>query len=253
MQRLLVSVRGPQEAEVAARGGAAIADVEFPASALGTPYPLNIFAARQRLNDSGYRNVLVSTNIGERQTVRATACQSSLGVATAGADLIKFGLAELTLDAAAYLGQSLVRTVRQWFPKKKLYPAVFVDDEMTRFFDPVVDGPKLARAVRADGLLIDTYNKSFGKGLLDYLTVRDVTRFTRSMHKQRREAWIAGSITLEELPTLWATGVDVICVRGAACDRNAGAGRFGDVKESLVRELMSTLARKREPKKTNGR
>jgi hypothetical protein len=42
MQRLLVSVRGPNEAVAAAKGGAHIADVEFPGSALGTPYPLNI-------------------------------------------------------------------------------------------------------------------------------------------------------------------------------------------------------------------
>ena len=37
MQRLLVSVRGPSEAVAAAKGGAHIADVEFPASALARP------------------------------------------------------------------------------------------------------------------------------------------------------------------------------------------------------------------------
>jgi len=46
MQRLLVSVRGPQEAIAAIRGGAHIADVEYPASALGTSYPLNILTVR---------------------------------------------------------------------------------------------------------------------------------------------------------------------------------------------------------------
>ena len=45
---LLVSVRGPQEALAAAEGGAHIADVEYPASALGTPYPLNIKGNRAR-------------------------------------------------------------------------------------------------------------------------------------------------------------------------------------------------------------
>jgi len=43
-QRLLVSVRGPNEAVQAAKGGAQIADAEYPASALGTTYPLNITA-----------------------------------------------------------------------------------------------------------------------------------------------------------------------------------------------------------------
>lgn len=47
MGRLLVSVRGPKEALAAAEGGAHIADVEYPASALGTPYPLNIKAVRE--------------------------------------------------------------------------------------------------------------------------------------------------------------------------------------------------------------
>ena len=36
---LLVSIRGPVEALAAAKGGAKIAYVEYPASALGTPYP----------------------------------------------------------------------------------------------------------------------------------------------------------------------------------------------------------------------
>ena len=37
------------------------------------------------------------------------------------------------LEAAAYLGREIVRTARQWYPKKRLYPAVFVDDDMQRF------------------------------------------------------------------------------------------------------------------------
>ena len=44
MGRLLVSVRGPNEALAAAQGGAHIVDVEDPRSALGTSYPLNIKA-----------------------------------------------------------------------------------------------------------------------------------------------------------------------------------------------------------------
>ena len=36
-QRLLISIRGPKEAKTAIKGGAHIVDVEFPASALGTP------------------------------------------------------------------------------------------------------------------------------------------------------------------------------------------------------------------------
>lgn len=241
-QSLLVSIRGPVEAVNAAKGGALIADVEYPASALGTPYPLNIMAVRERLNRAKFNKVAVSTNIGEMQHVRASSCQAALGVAFAGANLIKFGLAEQSPAAAAYLASSIVRTVRRLGPKGiKLFPAVFVDEDMTRFFDPFKDGPELAASAMADGILIDTFNKSIGKGLLDFCSVKDIARFVKAMHAIRKEAWIAGSISIEELPALWATGVDVICVRGAACAKNTKAGRFGAVTTEQVRGLMKTL------------
>jgi uncharacterized protein (UPF0264 family) len=59
-QRLLVGVRGKTEAKEAVRGGARVVDVEYPASALGTPYPLNILAVREVLPVE----ILVATNIG---------------------------------------------------------------------------------------------------------------------------------------------------------------------------------------------
>ena len=80
MQRLLVSVRGRAEALVAARGGATIVDVEYPASALGTPYPLNIDATRKALDSARFRHVFVSTNIGERQHERANAPELPISV-----------------------------------------------------------------------------------------------------------------------------------------------------------------------------
>ncbi len=242
-QRLLVSIRGSVEAIAAAKGGADIADVEYPASALGTPYPLNVFAVRTRLNKAGFRRIMVSTNIGEVQSIRATACQAALGVAVAGADLIKFGLAEQSPDAAQYLASSIIRTVRRLAPEgRRLFPAVFVDEYMTRFFDPFRDGPRLVAETNADGLLIDTFNKSIGKGLLDFCSVKDIARFTKALHAIHKEAWIAGSISLEELPALWSTGVDVICVRGAACEEQKGRGRFGAVTTGKVKELADTMA-----------
>jgi len=240
MQRLLVSVRGPNEALAAARGGAHIADVEYPGSALGTPYPLNIKAVREALDQAGFQSVPISTNIGEDQPIRSTACQAALGVAIAGADLIKCGLAGLDPKAAEYLGRNLVRTIRAWFPEKKVYPAVFPDAEFSISFDPLTDGPRLVEAIDCYGLLIDTFNKSIGKGLLDYYDVAQLTGFVDRLHALGKEAWLAGSITKDELPQIWATGVDVICVRAAACAPKDGNARFGEVREEIVRELFVT-------------
>jgi uncharacterized protein (UPF0264 family) len=246
MGRLLVSVRGPNEALAAAEGGAHIADVEYPLSALGTPYPLNIRAVREQLNRNGFENVSVSTNIGEKQPVRSTACQAALGVATAGADLVKCGLAGLDPKAAAYLGRNLVRTVREWWPEKKVYPAVFPDEEYAVSFDPLKDGPALVEEIDCQGILIDTYDKSIGKGLLDYYTIDQVAKFVGDLHSIGKEGWIAGSISKNQLSDLWQTGVDVICVRGAACEQLEGEGRFGPVSAQIVRQLVETIPAQRD-------
>ena len=240
MQRLLISIRGPKEASDAVKGGAHIADVEYPASALGTPYPLNILTVRNRLNRTGFKKIPVSTNIGEVPAVRASSCQAALGVATAGADIIKCGMAELSFKPAAYLGNLMVRSVKKFYPKKKVIPAVFVDEDMRRFLDPFSEGVELIKEINADGILIDTFNKSIGKGLLDYCNTKEISSLVSKCHKSGKEAWIAGSIRKDELQALWKTGVDVICIRGAACEQK-GNGRFGEVKAKIVAELVKTM------------
>lgn len=222
----------------AVRGGAHIADVEYPASALGTPYPLNIAAVRNALPNK----IAVSTNIGEEQPGRSTACQAALGVALAGADIIKLGLAKMPLGEAKEFGPALVRTVKKWFPRKQCVPALFADPRLAKWYiDPIKDGPDLAKHMKADGLLVDTFDKGMGLGLMDYYAVADIRRLVDKCHRRDLEAWLAGSIGLEELPDLWATGVDVICVRGAACEKGKGPGRFGEVSTRLVKELVATL------------
>ncbi len=238
MSRLLVSVRGPNEALAAAQGGAHIADVEYPGSALGTPYPLNIQAVRQKLDENGFKSIPVSTNIGEDQPVRSTACQAALGVALAGADFVKCGLAGLDPKAAADLGRNIVRTVRQWFPYKKIYPAVFPEERFTISFDPFVDGPALVEKIDSDGLLIDTFDKGIGKGLMDYYSIDQLAQFVLDIHALGKEAWLAGSLSKEDLQLLWAIGVDVSCVRGAACETVEGVGRFGAVSAQLIASLL---------------
>lgn len=113
---------------------------------------------------------------------------------------------------------------------------------MQRFLKPFQEGSELITEIGAEGLLIDTFNKSIGKGLLDYCTIQDIKDLVSACHKNKKEAWIAGSIMLEELPDLWTTGVDVICIRGAACEQK-GKGRFGEVKAKIVAELVTTIPR----------
>lgn len=155
---------------------------------------------------------------------------------------MKLGLARMSLGEAAEFGPALVRTVKKWFPKKQCIPALFADERLAKWYiDPIKDGPDLARYMKADGLLINTFDKTLGLGLLDYYTLDDIKRFVDKCHKRNLEAWLAGSIGLEELLGLWQTGADVICVRGAACKPGTGPGRFGQVSTALVKRLVATI------------
>ena len=236
-QKLLVSIRGTKEAKAAYQGGAHIIDVEYPASALGTPYPLNIHAVRKAMP----AKIKIATNIGEdQQERRSTACQAALGVALAGADIIKAGLAGYSYTEAKYLGNSNVRAVKRWFPKKKVIPAVFADRNLRKKFDPIVEGPKLGKAIKADGILIDTFDKTKKTNKLTKLLTEDeITQFVKKCHSVGIEAWIAGSITIKEIRVLWKTGVDVICIRGAACIK--ANHRMGKISRAKVKEILATL------------
>jgi uncharacterized protein (UPF0264 family) len=118
---------------------------------------------------------------------------------------------------------------------------VFPEEEFSVLFDPLTDGPVLVSEINFDGLLIDTYRKDIGKGLLDYYSLEDLGRFVDGLHSLGKEAWLAGSVTEDELPGLWSTGVDVVCVRGAACEAKPGNQRFGAVQLGIVERLVGTI------------
>ncbi|MFQ5705743.1 MAG: (5-formylfuran-3-yl)methyl phosphate synthase [Gemmatimonadales bacterium] len=78
---------------------------------------------------------------------------------------------------------------------------------------------------------MDTFDKDAGHGLMDYVDLKAIRRFVRLCHASSIEAWVAGSMTLAQLPQIWRTDVDVVCVRGAACVKS-DEGRFGQVDGS---------------------
>lgn len=238
MQKLLISVRGKNEAIEAVKGGAHIIDVEYPGSALGTQYPLNIYAVREIVP----LERLVATNIGEKQFIWSTASQAAVGVAFAGADIIKVGLAELNPKNAFKVIKRVVHHVKYWFPWKIIIPAFFAEKNMRKYVEPTNQSHEIALKAGAQGVLIDTFDKTRGKNLLDYYSLEEINTFVNNCHAVKLKAWIAGSITKNQMNDLWKTKVDVICVRGAACEIPSGKFvRMGIVKKELVSDLVNTI------------
>jgi hypothetical protein len=162
-------------------------------------------------------------------------------VAFAGADIIKVGLAELSVDEAKHVMRNVTQQIRFFFKKRPrvMITTLFADAPLRKYADPLKWGADISVYAKTSGVLVDTFDKKCGNGLLDWLSIEDIARFVKSCHEHHQEAWIAGSITLRQLPSLWLTGVDVICVRGAACEK--GSGRTGKVDSNSVRELIATI------------
>ncbi len=116
---------------------------------------------------------------------------------------------------------------------------LFADEDLRKKLDPIIKGWAVSEAARADGVLIDTFDKDCGKGLLDWMSLKEIKTFVKNCHKNNQEAWIAGSIAEDQMLSLWKTGVDVICVRGAACE--TGTGRQGKVSADKVKGLLKTM------------
>lgn len=242
IQRLLISVKGPNETRAAVKGGAHIIDAEYPFSALGSAYPLNIHAIRNVTP----MDRLVSTNIGEKQYRWSTSGQAALGVALAGADIIKVGLGAINdKKKAITVMNNVTRNVKYWFPTKITIATLFADHDLADCVEPNF-GPEIAKLAKADGLLIDTYNKYIGKNLLDYLSYSQLTRLAKECHSDGLELWVAGSINKTHLPKLWEANVDVVCSRGAACIGSKNE-RGGAISTKLVSKLVKTIPRNKQP------
>jgi uncharacterized protein (UPF0264 family) len=73
--------------------------------------------------------------------------------------------------------------------------------------------------------------------------VTALPRAAADFHTLGKEGWLAGSIAREEPPGSRATGVDVICVRGAVSESIDRLLRFRMVQTSTLRELVATITK----------
>jgi len=85
--------------------------------------------------------------------------------------------------------------------------------------------------------MLDTANKG-GGGLLDYMLLDDLRAFVKLARSYKLQSGIAGSLRLENVPTLAALSPDYLGFRGALCanlQRNSQISKFKliEIKELL--------------------
>lgn len=221
--RLLVSVRDPEEAHVAAAGGADFIDCKDPGQgALGGLPVATIGRIVAALRDAGCR-LPVSATIGDwPMSARATILARVGAVAATGADLVKVGIerhpaARAVLDDLAACGPAVV--------------PVFVADRGLDF--ALVDH---ALGLGFAGVMVDTADKQAGS-LFDLLPAAELARFVASARRAATMVGIAGALRRAQVPAIAAVGADFVGFRSAVCEGT----RAGTLSAALLRELAAAM------------
>jgi uncharacterized protein (UPF0264 family) len=229
MTQLLVSVRDEEEAETALRGGADWIDLKEPARGpLGYVYP--DVAAR------------VVAAVGKRAPISAAAGELSDWIgwgpafvhAVPGVKLLKLGLA----------GQTSQDWKDAWLrvqheasdASQGLVPVMYADFKTARAPSPAEILPLLSES-SGDWVLIDTFDKSAG-GLLDVLDRAALVDLLGSIRDRGKRTVVAGRLTAESMGMLPLELVEVVGVRGAACE----GGRTSAICASRVARLRSLIS-----------
>lgn len=238
--RLLVSVRSPDEAILAAAGGADIIDVKEPHhGSLGRPSARTATDIRRRLTEYSQGRSLppLSCALGELREWPGDASQESAefpDTALAGYQYAKAGLSGCrTLpDWSGRLQRLRLRFsgVAGWVA------AAYAD--AARAEAPDVE--QIAAVATAGGcrvLLIDTWKKD-ESGLLDWLSLERLQRISETCAQGGVLLALAGRVQLSQVQVLLEAEPAIIAVRGAVCE---AGDRGGLVSSERVSEFRAAL------------
>ncbi|MEH3118563.1 MAG: (5-formylfuran-3-yl)methyl phosphate synthase [Methylorubrum populi] len=203
--RLLVSVRGPDEALVALRAGADLIDAKDPErGALGALPPETVRAIAERVAGAAVTSAVAGDGTG-REIAAAVAALAATGV-----DFIK-----IAVRAADDAG--LRRAAAQ--APGRVVGVLFAEDGVGESV------PRRLAAAGFAGAMIDTSGKS-GTALPALTTPARLAAFVAACGAHGLMSGLAGSLGLADIPALAALGPGYLGFRGGLC-------RDGDRRQAL--------------------
>ena len=239
---LLVSVRSPEEASAALRGGADILDVKEPRrGSLGMADIEVIAAIALQLADSNHDQapratpIPLSVALGEVHDWRDARSIPPLPEAVTFAKLGLSHLAPHNNWSDEWL------RVRHSFEERRTaqlnWVAVAYADADAATSPPIDDVLTAAIDTNCSGLLIDTFTKT-GLTLTDCCHITSLAVLAERCHSAGLFLALAGRLTRESLPALCRIPADVLAIRSAACE---AATREGRVTESAVANFRMAM------------
>ncbi|RWP03602.1 MAG: hypothetical protein EOQ98_01030 [Mesorhizobium sp.] len=227
MTRMLGSVTGVDEAEIALSGGVDIVDLKNPkAGALGAVSTQTISRAISLIAGRAPVSAVCGDLPMEPETIRAKAEE----IAATGVDYVKIGFFPSANAAAcaAALAPLAART--------KLIAVLFAD--LAPDFELL---PMLAKH-RFHGAMVDTANKANGR-LLDHLPPERIPGFVDRAKSLGLMVGLSGSLEAPDIPRLLPFAPDFLGFRGALCGDAGRAGSISAEAVSQIRELVPQESR----------
>lgn len=222
MTRMLASVTGPEEAEVALSGGADIIDLKDPArGALGAVDEAVVRATVARV--AGRRPVSAVT--GDLPMQPATLAEAASRMAEAGADFVKLGI---------FPGgdpEGCLRAVAPLAARVRLIAVLFADRAPDLSLLPL-----LAEAGFA-GAMLDTAGKD-GSRLLDHMDLSRLRRFVGACRHHGLLPGLAGALEAPDVPRLLVLDPAVLGFRGALCGEG---GRTAPIDPGAVETIRALI------------
>ena len=232
--KLLISTNNEIEALDAVTDGADIIDIKNPEEgSLGANFPW-IIKKIKKIAD--VENLEASATIGDLN-LSGTASLAALGAASCGVDYVKVGLKVESEKDAKNLANAVVRAVKNYESKIDVVIAGYADFSKNNLMN-CMKIPEVATAAGADFVMLDTLTKNKNKNLFDYLTYDELRNFADDAHDFGLGVALGGSLNEEHIVPLHKISIDVIGIRGAACEMN---NRNGMIKKEKVRELKNII------------
>lgn len=213
--RLLVSVRDADEAQLAEGAGADLIDAKDPEQgALGALPVETVRAIRRRLNGTAATSAVAGEPEDDADLVaRVTS------MARSGVDFVKVAIGSSVADEALRRAADAARG--------RLIGVFFAEDT------PSPSDAVRVAALGFGGAMIDTRGKD-GRSLTDHLSTERLQAFAAACHTHGLLCGLAGSLRIEDVPTLSALGPGYLGFRGGLC-------RDGDRRGALDADRVAAV------------
>lgn len=234
--KLLVSAIDVKESLVCIKAGVDIVDIKNPKEgSLGGHTPVVV----KKIKEKVPRGVKISAAIGDCQNKPGLVSQASVGLALCGVDYVKVGLFDsFGRSEALYFVKCIVDSVKSASSSVKVVICAYADAKLHGTIEPRVI-PGIVREAGADVAMIDTYIKGNGKGLFDFLSLKEITNFKNKSSSLGLKVALAGNLKNEDIILIRDSRLcDIVGIRTLACENR---NRNGKVNASSIGQIKKIL------------